>query len=339
MSIATQSMGRDIRNSVPQHFLAANINEDGMVVDRERMYSELVTNDLLREDEAREIEEALTQVADRDRVGVEDLRANGLVAPLRNIGVTSYEFERMSAVKDAHQSMSIKDLGHRDRVAFTLDQVPIPVTSSQFELDRRNIAAGQTRGMGVDTTNVEEHTRAVVRKLEDTLTNGGDVTLGGNGLPGYTDFANRQTVSFEDVEWSSTTDLKNAITDALKMRDALRANGYDGPYILYIPSNWDQVIDDDYKAESEATVRERILRIQGIQEVKVLPALSDSNSVMVQMTRSVVQMPVGQEITTVTWDLMGGLASRWAIMAVAGFALKTAEDETGTAVSGIAHLS
>lgn len=335
--IARQGMGADLRNSVPRLFLT-NGGEDGLVVDRARMYRYLIDNDLLREREAEELEDTLTRVARRDRVGVEDLRSRGLIRPLRSIGVTSYQFERMSAVGDAHQSMSIRDLGNRDLVDFNLDQVPVPVNSSQFELDRRQVAAGQTRGEGLDTTNAAEHTRSVIRLEEDTLVNGGDVTIGGNGLPGYTNFTPRHQVTLAGA-WDGLSNLQDAVDDVLEMRRVLRDDGFTGPYILYIPSNWDGVIDDDYKANSERTLRERILAIDGVEEAKVLPSLADDNALLVQMTQSVVVMPVGQEITTVTWDLMGGLASRWVVMSVASFALKTAEDESGSSTSGIAHLA
>lgn len=342
MKLAVQNIGkpgRTVVNRVPRDFLTANEGA-GATIDRGRMYEHLVANDLLRRDEIREIDEALTAVADRDRAGVQDLIDRGLVRNLRNIGVSLYQVDRHSAVEDAKQHMSITALGDKDQVTFTPTVYPVPVTSSQFDLDRRQVAAGQTLGMGVDTTNVEEHTRAVIRRLENTLANGNaGIVLDGNALQGYTNLTARHQVSFTDVEWSATSALTNAVSDVLEMRRVLADDGFDGPYVLYIPSNWDGVIDDDYKAESDRTLRERILAITGIQAVKVMPSLTASNAVLVQMTRSVVEYAVGQELAPVTWDLMGGLAQNWAILEVSTFALKTAEDEDGVATSGIAHIS
>src|SRR5690606_19952412 len=124
--------------------------------------------------------------------------------------------------------------------------------------------------------------------------------------------------------------------------------GFTGPYDLYLPANFDGVIDEDYKAESDRTLRERLMAIDGIQNIEILPSLADNNVLLVQMTRSVVQMPVGQDITTITWDLMGGLATNWAILAVLSFALKSANARAPlsngvlpalTTSAGIAHLS
>lgn len=340
--MVNQTVGSRLVSRIPRTILR------GGVVNRRIMYELLVENGTLREDDTREIEEALTRVARRDLVAVARLRAAGLVVPLRNIGVTQYEFDRVSPVGEATQGMSILNLGDRDLVEFARTAVPVPVTASTFELDARHNAAGGTSGEPVSLTNIEEHTRAVAEKLEDTLVNGSDVVMGSNGLPGYTNFGPRQTLSFSDAAWPVASNLASAVTDVLAMRQALRDDGFTGPYDLYLPANFDGVIDEDYKAESDRTLRERLMAIDGIQNIEILPSLADNNVLLVQMTRSVVQMPVGQDITTITWDLMGGLATNWAILAVLSFALKSANARAPlkngvlpalTTSAGIAHLS
>lgn len=339
-----QTLGGGVLVNVPR-----SIVRNGVIC-RRTMYEELAANGVLREDDTREMEEALVRVSRRDLVAVADLRAAGLTVMLRNIGVTFYEFERVSPVGEATQGMSILSLGDRDLVGFGKTGVPVPVTASQFRLDARQEAAGRTSsGEPVSLTNVEEHTRAVAEKLEDTLVNGSDVVLGGNPLPGYTTYSAREQLSFSDVEWSDPSITPGApIADVIAMRGALRANGFTGPYILYLPTNFDGAIDEDYKAESDRTLRERLLSINGISAIRILPSLPDSNVLLVQMTRSVVQAAIGQDITTVTWDLMGGLATNWAILAVMTFAIKAGwaraplsqgELPPLTLASGIAHLS
>lgn len=341
--MAHQTLGGPILNRIPRDFL-----RDG-VVNRRAMYSALVENNTLREDETREIEEALTRVARRDLVAVADLRQMGLTVNLRNIGVSTYEFDRVSPVGEATQSMSILNLGDKDLVTFARTAIPVPVTASQFELDARHQAAGTSLGEPVSLTNVEEHTRSVAEKLEDTLVNGSSVVLGSNTLPGYTNFGSREQVSYSDTHWNDISGYPEAaVTDTIAMRTALRDNGFTGPYQLYIPANYDGVIDEDYKAESDRTLRERLLMIDGVAGIKVLPSLPNDEVLLVQMTRSVVQAPIGQDITTVTWDMYGGLASNWAILAVMSFALKAAFARAPlsegtlpalTTASGIAHLA
>lgn len=344
LNVANQKMGRGSVHRIPPQYLdVANAEPGSMgVIDRGRMYEFLVANDLLRRDEAREIDEALVRVADRDRMGIADLQSFGLVKNLRNIGVTIYQVDRHSAVEDGKQSMSITDLGDRDQIEFTPTLFPVPVSSSQFRLDRRYVSAGRTQGAGVDVSNVEEHTRAVLRRLEETLFNGNsNIVIDGNALQGYTNLTANQDVSISGSNWDdlSAGDREEAVADVINMKAALTEDGYRGPFVLYVPENWESTLDDDYKANSERTLRERILAISGVDAIRVVPELADDNALLVQMTRSVVEYAVGQPLTTVTWDYMGGLAQNWAVMEVSTFAIKTAEDEEGSVTSGVAHLS
>lgn len=337
------SLNSDLRGAAPRQFMR------GGRIDRVAMYRYLAENNTLREDQTREIDEALVRVSRRDLVAVADLRAMSKQLG-KGIGATTYEYDRVSPVGEATQGMSILDLGDRDLVNFARTAIPIPVTASQFRLDARHQAAGDSMGEGIDVTNVEEHTRAVAEKLEDTLVNGSDVVLGGNALYGYTNFPSREQLSFSDSAWTALTApaLQAAVTDVIAMRTALRENGFTGPYVLYLPPNFDSIIDEDYKAESDRTLRERLMATNGVASIKILPSLPDSNVLLVQMTRSVVEMPIGQDITTVTWDEMGGLAMNWAILAVMTFALKAGYARAPlregtlpalTTAAGIAHLS
>src|SRR5690606_3904942 len=129
-----QSLGGPIVQRVPRHYIR------GGVINREAMYRDLVENRVLREDQTKQIEETLIRVARRDLRAVAALRAAGLVVPLNNIGITSYEFDRISPVGEATQSMSILDLGDRDLVDFTRTAIPVPVTASQFFMDARQEA-------------------------------------------------------------------------------------------------------------------------------------------------------------------------------------------------------
>jgi uncharacterized linocin/CFP29 family protein len=318
-------------------------------VDRRLMWSHFVENNTLREDSTREIDEALVRVARRD------LRAVAAIRSLRKnltkgIGATTYEYDKITPVGEATQGMSILNLGDRDLVTFSRTAIPVPVTASQFRMDARQLASGRGMGESVDLTNIEEHTRSVSEKLEDTLINGSSVVLGANTLPGFTNFSCRQAITFSDSAWSSLTPatFTSTVTDVLAARTALRDDGFTGPYVLAIPPNFDGVMDEDFKAESDRTVRERLMAIDGVERIEVWPALVDSNVLLVQLTRSVVEMPVGQDITVVTWDEYGGLATNWAIIAVLTFALKCANARaplsngtlpTLTTGSGIAHIS
>lgn len=316
---------------------------------RREMWSHFVENNTLREDSTREIDETLVRVARRDLVGVMDLA--GMRKTLdKGVGTTTYEYDKITPVGEATQSMSILDHGDFDRVTFSRTAIPVPCTRQGFRMDAREIAAGRGMGQSVDLTNIEECTRSVAEKLEDTLFNGSNIVLGGNALQGYTNFSCRTAVTI-GTAWDSLTAgaITSAVTDVLTARQALRSDGFSGPYVLYVPDTWDQVLDEDYSdVKSDRTLRERIMAIDGISGIKVSATLPADNAVLVQMTRSVVEMPEGQQITVVTWDDGSGLASNWLVLHVGTFALKCANARAplsqGTlpalsTAAGIAHLS
>ena len=346
--MAHQTLGGPLVTAVPRNFI--RLDDGRPVINRKAMYQFLVENNSLREDQTRAIEETLTRVARRDLRAVADLRAAGLTTTTpQGIGATTFEFDRVTPVGKATQGMSILDLGDKDLVTFARTAIPIPVTASQFEMDARHQAAGMAYGPSVSMVNVEEHTRSVAETLEDTLVNGSAVVLGANTLPGYTNFSSREQHSFSDTAWNDISgDPTAAVTDVIAMRTSLRDNGFTGPYALYIPANFDGVIDEDYKAESDRTLRDRLLSIEGVESIRVLPTLADDNVLLVQMTSGVVEAVIGQDITTVTWDILGGLGTRWAILSVMSFALKVAAARAPlsagtlpalTTAAGIAHLS
>lgn len=340
MAIQTLNGGALIGSVPRRHLTAQNTHS------RAAMYRELVENRILRPDATREIEATVVRVARRDLRAVGDVINAGLSRGLgKGIGATTYEFDRIAPVGKATQSMSIRNLGDRDLVEFQRTAIPVPVTASQFGLDARQTAADED----VDITNVEEHTRAVMEMLEDTLVNGSDVVLGANTLPGYTNFGCREQLSYIDGPWTGVSfSLTTAVADVLAMRSALRANGFSGPYVLGVPQNYDGLLDSDFKELGDRTLRERVLAIDGIEAVNVYPALADSEVLLIQLTSSVVQRAVGQEVTVVTWDDLGGLATNWAVLGVMTFALRCAFARAPlsqgvlpplTMASGIAHLA
>lgn len=337
--------------AIPREFIrnGGDAGRGGPQVSRASMYRALVDNNTLREDQTRSIDEALTRVARRDLVAVADLI--GLQTPLdKGIGSTTFEFDRVAPVGEATHGMSILNLGDEDLVNFTRTAIPVPVTGSKFRLDARQRAAGMGLGPSIDVVNLEEHTRSVIEKLEDVLAHGSAVVLGGNQATGYTNEPARDTQSFSGSHWDDQTAGAHsaAVADVLNMRTGLRDNGFTGPYVLYVSDNFDGVLDDDYKAESDRTLRERLLAINGIIDVKVLPTLANDQALLVQMTRSVITHAMGQPLTTVTWASYGGLANHWAVMEVSAFAIRVANARApltngtlpaATTAAGISHLS
>lgn len=293
----------------------------------------LRTNDLLRKQEWEQLDEALVRVARARLNGIADLRTAGLTRTLRGLGTLIDQFEQVSEFDAATQSMDVVTPPTEDTAEFNLVSVPIPITHKGFRISLRQLEASRTIGQPLDTTNVELATRQVVEVLESTLFVGSGIIIGGGEVFGYTNQPDRNTGTLT-AAWTNAA-LRDIIADVIDMIAALEADGYFGPYTLYVPQDYWSELREDYKADSERTFMERILAIAEISAVKVTDALPANNVVLVQLTRDVVDLSIGQDITTVEWENMGGLLGRWIVMAA--MAPRVKSDFEGK--SGVAHFT
>ncbi len=294
--------------------------------------SVLRTNDLLRKEEFERLDTALVRIAEERLNGIADLRSRGLVRNLGSLGVLIDQFEQVSDFTAARQDMDIVTESDEDTAAFTLVSVPIPITHHGFRVTLRHLEASRTIGAPIDTTNTELATRQVVEKLEQTLFNGGDVVVGGNSIFGYTTHPDRNTGTLT-AAWTNPA-TRDIVRDVINMTNALEADNMPGPYILYVPIPYFSELKDDYKAESERTILERISAIANLDEVKPTGALTGDQAVMVQMTSDVVDLSIGADIQTVEWQAMGGLVMRFKVLAA--MAPRVKSDVSGQ--SGVAHF-
>lgn len=296
-----------------------------------------VANALLRKDDWEQLDEAVVRESRGPATGIQDLRDRELTLDLGGLGVLISQWETLSEMSGAEQSMKAAASGEKDRGRYELNAVPVPITFKDFDVDIRHAQARQNGpGPDLDTTYAELATRQVVEKLEDTLFNGGDVVLNGSDIPGYTTHPNRNPVTLT-TRWPDLTNHEDAISDAIAMKQALVDDDFRDRFILYVTPDWEAFLDEDYNAnKGTETVRERLERISGVEEVKTTLALSGRDeAVMVHMASSVVDLASGAQIMPVQWEVMGGLGSEFKVMAAEAPRVKA----TQSGKSGIAHLS
>ena len=186
------------------------------------------------------------------------------------------------------------------------------------------MAASRQSGSPLDTTQVEEATRQVAETTEDLLVNGvesGDSKILGFGssaatIYGYTDRPNRNMYSL-GTAWSDANETgEDIIADVLAMVTAAQVDRMFGPYILYVPANFWVKLQDDYKPNSDKTILQRVREISGIEDVKPVDKLADSNVLLVQLTKSNVDMVIGMQPTTVQWETQGGMMMMFKVMSI-----------------------
>lgn len=288
--------------------------------------STMRTNMMLTEEQWRQIDDSIVRAAQERLVIVDDLRARGLIHPLGGLGVLESEFRKLSDVAPAEQSMSGATSGERDIPEKDIAIVPIPITHKDFRLEGRFLLSSR-RGPGepIDVSAAEAAARSVAEKMEDVVFGGGDVVLGGNSILGITNHPDVGTHTVS-TDWDAVTDNNDIIADALAMMQVAIDAGYYGPYALYVNGAWGMVLEEDYKAESERTVRQRLLAIEGLNTVRIADrglAAGASEVALIQMTSNVIDLAVGQELTTVDWETEGGMIMHFKVMMAASPRVKS----------------
>ena len=324
----------------PQQFLsgapsARLLMNSGWNMNVLRPNADISANATLRKDEWKSLDDAVVEMAVRELGALDDLRSHGLTRSLGSLGVLYDEYEKVSDVDDAEQSMTGVAQGQRDLADWELSTVPIPITFRDFQLNLRHLEASRRGNSAIDTTNAAKSARKVAVKLEDMLFNGSTVAIGGNTIYGYVNHPNRITGSLT-ANWGTAT--TSVIADVLSALADAEAQNYRGPFMLYIPVAYMSEIRADYSAtKGDRTFIERILAIDPIVGIRGTASLTGDVFLLVQMTSDVVDLSVAQDITTVQWGEMGGFIENYKVFSAMAPRVKIPHsDQTYT---GIVHYT
>jgi uncharacterized linocin/CFP29 family protein len=293
----------------------------------------------LRKDEWKQLDDAIVEVARNRLKAVADLRSMGLVFNVPNgMGTTILETETMSDINDADVDMDGLTDAANDRPVYELTALPLPIIHKNFSYSSRQIATSRQKGSPIDTTSARIAARKVAEEAEKLLVGVSTVAdqfaYGGGTIYGYTDFPSRltRTITAPTASgWTGTTFLNDVVAMRQQAQDAFHY----GPYVLYVSNAWDQYLDNDFKAESDITIRERIMKLTDISDVKTLDYLPNFDIVLVQMSQEVVREVIGMEMMTLQWPTNGGLLQNYKVMAILVPQLRA--DQNGN--TGIVHGS
>jgi len=274
----------------------------------------------LRKDEWKQLDKAIIKAAKPRLRAVADIRSAGLTYTIPNgMGKTVLQTENIGDINAAVVSMDGLREGPNDRPQIGITNLPLPIIHKDFSFSARQIATSQNAGSPIDTTSAELAGRRVAEEAEKLLigvsTVADSYAYGGGTIYGYTDFPNRLTKTITSPTASAWT-AATLVAEVLAMRDQSTAAYHYGPWMLYSGAGWDQYLDNDFKANGSLTLRERIKKIHGIQDVRRLDYLTGYTLIMVQMTSEVVREVIGMDITTVKWESQGGMLLNFKVMAI-----------------------
>jgi hypothetical protein len=301
------------------------------------------TTATLRRDEWKALDAALLDVSRYRLGGVQDLVEKGLVFNLGNaMGTTVLEWHDVSDAMDASLTMDGVTRGNGDRPVFQHNYLPIPIIHVDYEINARVLAASRALGNPLDTTAVERAGRKVLEKVENMLFTDTSYSFGDkdsrtrNTIYSYVNHPDRNTVNLS-INWTdSAITAAGILQDVLECKQASINDYHYGPWMLYIPTAYETVLDDDYDTQTPGTtIRERILKIAGITGIKVVDTLAANNVLLVQMTPDVVRLVKGMDLTNIQWSTEGGMVDKFKVMSIMVPQIRSDQNSR----SGIVHLA
>ena len=288
----------------------------------------LRTNASLRKDEWKAMDDAIVKEAQLRLVGVKDLITNGNVLNLANgLGKTILESENVSDMRPAQVSMDGITTGQNEAVNYEVVGIPLPFIHKDYQIPIRKLNASRERGESLDTTQATLATRQVAETLESMLFTGySSLAFGGYTIYGYTDWPSKQSVAI-GTSWLTATGAQ-MLANVLAAKQKLIDHHMYGPYMIYVPTNFETFLDADYStAKGENSCRDRLLKVSGIKGLSVADKLTASKVVVVQMTSDVVRLINGLGVTNVEWESKGGMVFNFKVMTIQVPELRT--DQSG----------
>lgn len=293
-------------------------------------------NATLRRDEWKQLDSAVLKIADTRLVGIQDIVSRGLTFNLNGMGTTVLEYHTMSNAMSAEMTMDAVSRGQGDRPTFATVYMPLPIIHVDYEINARVLEVSRRLGNPLDTSSAERAARKVAEKLEDMLFTNETYAYGGGTIYSYVNEPNRNLVTL-GTNWDASSKTGKQITDDVRsMKQSSIAAKHYGPWMLYIPTDYETVMDDDYStAKGSNTIRERILKIAGVNDVKVVDTLADDTVLLIQMTSDVVRLVRGMGIQNVEWTTEGKMVTKYKVMTIQVPQIRSDVDNN----SGIVHLS
>jgi len=301
---------------------------------------------VLRRDEWKTLDEAVMNISETRLGGVQDLVAAGLTYNIGSgMGSTVLEWHDVSDALEAVATMDGVSRGNNDRPVYQTNYLPLPIIHADYEINSRVLASSRSLGQAIDVTMAERAARKVNLLLEQMLFTNTTYAWGDtddrsrNKIYSYINHEDRNLVTLSDYgDWddNSATTGAEILASVLQMKQVSINNLHFGPWKLYIPTGYETRLDNDYDASTpQTTIRERILKIDGITGIKVIDTLTADNVLLVQMTSDVVRLVRGMGMQNVEWQSEGKFITNYKVMTIQVPQIRS--DQNGK--SGIVHMS
>ena len=284
-----------------------------------------INSAVLRRDEWKELDEAVVGVTRERLSGFDYLIRKGLVKNLTNaMGTTVLEWHSASDSQEALMSMDAVSRGLSDATQYKYHYLPIPIIHADYEIKARQLAVSRNMGAGLDTTEAEHAARRVFEKKEDLLFTNTSYSWGDKGsdnrntIYSLVNYPDRNQVTLAKSWADSTKTGAEVIKDVKRLKEASFNAKHYGPFTLFIPTNWEYILDNDYSISGNSlmTIRERIMKLGGITEIVVVDRMISDNAVLLQTTPDVIRIINGMPMQNVEWTTEGGMVHKYKVMTI-----------------------
>jgi len=247
---------------------------------------------------------------------VGDLIAAGKTKNINAMAQPVHGYTYATDITAATISMDGLKRSKRDKPEFGYGYVPIPLVYKDLQFGARELAV-QTQGSNpfpIDTYTLRLATRKCSQLTESLLIGNTTFAYQGYNVYGYRTHPSRLTKVLTLPTAGGWTP-QTLYNEMVAMRQQLRNIYQRGPYRVYISPGWEPYLEKDYSAAySSTSLREKLLKIDGIQSIKTLDYLDDYQIIMVDMTRDTVMLLVGMQPRVLRWSEMAGMAQNWRTM-------------------------
>jgi len=294
-----------------------------------------VANSVLDKREWAELDREIIEMVKLRRNGIADLQARGLTKQ-SNLAEMLSQWRVASERIRPSVSMDGRTRADRDRTDRLVFGAPVPIYRTDYVIGKRELLASRKLGSPLDTFEAGEAAAAIAEEQERTLFNGNAaIVVGGDGVFGYTNHALRDTATAAAYGGGDFGTITNVLTTFLGMLAALAALRYHGPFGCYVANAQYMEMLDVYTDGSGQTALARVEQVPQIDFVKPSDMLAAGNLVMVQMTRSVIDLVEALPVENREWENGDGQQANFAVFAAGVPRLKS--DSAGNL--GVAHAT
>jgi len=299
------------------------LNSDNEIIARastmeEVQKSKIFANATVRHEDFLDIQGTLTETRRLDLYGIEDLRSANLTYPV-SISDQIVSVENPNVFNPAQQEMNPNKFDN-DNTAFGQIWTPNPITHKTFSVPWRQQGFTYKGSLGLS-----ESLRMVFERLDKMLYYGNDdIKINFNGtlqtIYGYTTHPNRGTETISN--WLDPAKLDGIVNEVIDVIGSMFVNqkvARQNSICIYYPKNFKSIFDKDYKSNYPSdTLRERLMRIPEVRDIKYADQLADSNLVMVEMDARTIQLATASDVIVVphvnTKPMQGQTTTAYAAM-------------------------